>query len=270
MEKYEYLGQTIMEQDRHQFIYGYNGEERKQFLKTLASKYPIVLNKNMPMAVCLEEIGLPKINIDVELDKDMIEIISRDYLSLTITSKIINNLLSQIDKNDLDKSRISLFLRAIRSFIMNKKEYQLKDLNELNNLLIESKDGYLEAYKEYIKSAEIKSFMEKLPISFIDLNTFSMIFKEMLNNNSYFGIIVNHQKPIALSSYKAINELVSYRINGDISMKIACEPDEWKTNRDLKGEFIEVTHDYGTVEFDDSLKEHIKKMKRKYNIFNED
>ena len=40
------------------------------------------------------------------------------------------------------------------------------------------------------------------------------------------------------------------------------EPDDWETYRDLNGRLIEVVHDYGTIELDESYEEHMKTLKK--------
>ena len=43
-------------------------------------------------------------------------------------------------------------------------------------------------------------------------------------------------------------------------MKIAIEPNDWEIYRDVNNQFVEVTHDYGTVELDNSYKEYMKTL----------
>lgn len=86
-------------------------------------------------------------------------------------------------------------------------------------------------------------------------------FKSAINNGSYFGVIIDNQSDIALSSTKAINGLVAGRINKDISMKIATEPDGWDSYHEVSGQVIQRTDDYGTIELDDSHSKYLKKLK---------
>lgn len=65
---------------------------------------------------------------------------------------------------------------------------------------------------------------------------------------------------MSLESYKAINNLIGSRINRDVSVNILTEPDTWKTYVDQQGQFIESTHDYENVEYDDSSRKHLMKM----------
>ena len=43
-------------------------------------------------------------------------------------------------------------------------------------------------------------------------------------------------------------------------MKIATEPDDWETYRDVNGQFIEAVHDYGTIELDNSLEDNMRRL----------
>ena len=91
---------------------------------------------------------------------------------------------------------------------------------------------------------------------------FVRLYKEAMNMKSYFGIIFDKQTPLMPSSTQAINNLIGSRINGDISVKVAIEPDDWETYRDSNGQFVEATHDYGTVELDNSSKTYMKNRER--------
>ena len=98
-------------------------------------------------------------------------------------------------------------------------------------------------------------------IPFLQLELFISQYKRALDISFYFGIIVDKYDDIALSSTKALNSLVGARINKDISMKIVVEYGMWDSYVDTSGNFIEVIHDYGTVELDDSAKKYVKKLK---------
>ena len=54
--------------------------------------------------------------------------------------------------------------------------------------------------------------------------------------------------------------LMSSRINGDISVKVVTEPDAWATFITSNGVFVEYMHDYGIIELDNSYKNDMKKL----------
>lgn len=91
---------------------------------------------------------------------------------------------------------------------------------------------------------------------------FIELLKRAINNNSYFGIILDKQKDIALSSIQAINVWIGRRINHNISLKVSTTLDTWDSYMDSNGIFIEGIHDYGIVELDNSYQEYMKKLKK--------
>lgn len=257
----EHYSDIIMGQSRHQFIYAYNGQERTGFLKKLALKYPIILDKSRPMGIYLEEIGIPKSDKSMEgLDKIALSAFHREYFYFLVASGIVDTSFKQISEQDLE-CRTKEFLNRVNKLMLNKAHTSISSLQELKIILNEVKQAYLFNYEQYIASGQLKSFVDNLPISFLWLDKFVELYKKMLNNNSYFAILIDHQKPINSLSYRAINSLVASRINADLSMKVICEPKSWGSHCDFNGNFIENVHDYGTVELDDSFKEHMKKLK---------
>lgn len=62
----------------------------------------------------------------------------------------------------------------------------------------------------------------------------------------------------------AINGYVTRRINSDISMKVACDPNEWMTYYDTTGILAENVHDYGVIELDNSLQIYTEQLKKQY------
>lgn len=265
MEKYnneEHLKEEIMGQSRHQFIYGYNGDDRRQFLESMAEDYPVVLDEKSPMAIILTEYGLPKIPLDNEkIDKDRINIISSEFLNFSIVSNI---LLRAKATNDVDILNVRL-----RRLIDNLNKYNIKnhspmsDLDDLIMILMQSKEFYMNYYKEYYGKGKETMSIDDIALPFMPLPLFISQFKSAINNSSYFGVIIDKQDDIALSSTKAINGLVASQINKDISMKIAIEPDKWDSYREVNGQVIQRIDDYGTVELDDSQSQYLKKLKEK-------
>lgn len=264
MEKYkneEYLKHTIMDQSRHLFLYGYDGSKRKQFLEDMASSYPIVLDKESPMAIYVTEFALPKIeSFNSGFDKYKIDLVSREFLYFSIVSDI---LLKTMETNDLTllNDRISNLIVTLNKFL-NKDYSPMRDLNDLIKVLIESKEFYKRYYMEYYGKGNDILSINDIALPFMQFDMVIGRLKNALNNNSYFGIILDKQNDIALSSTKAINGLVGSRINKDISMKIATEPDKWTSYVDSNGQLVERIHDYGVVELDDSESQYLKRIKR--------
>ena len=260
-ENQEYLKQEIMGQSRHQFIYGYSNDKRKKIFQELVSDFPIRVDSNLPIAIYLNEFGLPKVSDDnSELVFDKTDILSREYLSFSIVHSILLKTKENNDDNLLN-SRIGKLLRIINNYYITPGYTQISDLDELINVLEESKEFYREYYDNYVKCGFNNKSIDDIRLPFLQLELFISQYKRALDISSYFGVIVDKCDDIALSSIKAINSLVGSRINKDISMKIAVEPGMWDSYVETNGNFIEAIHDYGIVELDDSAKKYVKKLK---------
>lgn len=260
-ENKEYLKNEIIGQSRHQFIYGYNNEERKSFIKELDNDFPIKIDSNLPMTIYLNEFGLPNIPINnSELDLNKIDILSREYLSFSIACSI---LLKSKENIGFDLTeRIEKLLTIINKYYKNSNYPNILSLDDLINVLEQSKDFYKVYYIDYLKNGIEDKSINDIVLPFLQLESFVSQYKKVLNNTSYFSVIIDKCDDIAASSTKAINLLIGSRINKDISMKIVLEPNMWETYFDLNGQFVESIHDYGIVELDNSHREHVKKLKR--------
>lgn len=265
MDKYkneEYLRYEIMKQSRHQFIYGYNNSNRKLFLQELDKEFTINVDCNLPMAIYLNEFGLPKIDIDnSKLNIDKIDILSREYLSFTVAHAILSKSRENIDV-DLLNSKLKKLFVILNKYSKNSKYNDITNLDELITVFEQSKEFYKMCYTDYAMNGKVEKSIDEITLPFLQLELFVSQYKKALNNNSYFGIIVDKHQDIALSSTKAINCLVSSRINKDISMKIVVEPDKWDLYTDFSGQYIEPIHDYGVVELDTSQADYVKRLKK--------
>jgi hypothetical protein len=255
---------NIIGVSRHQFIYGRNGEERKEFLQDVVSKFPIILDASSPIGIYIFDKGLPEINKDKEkLDYIAINVFYERYLDYLISSNIMDTTLDQIDEKILNK-RSEMFLLKINQFFGNKEKKSVSSFRELKNTLEEIRDSYYCEFVKYINSGNMYDFSKDLRIKYINIEAFVKLYKKMINIQSHLSVIFDQQQILSLGSQKATNKLVGCRINSDLSMKIACEPEEWKTHYDNKGNLIAACHDYGTIDLDGSLDEHVKKMKKKW------
>ena len=244
----------IIGQSRHQFIYGANGKRREEILRGIALDNPIVCDKNEPGAIILDNNYLSGGESVYQIDSYRKLAISREHFNFALCGKLLEEALS-LDIN----ARCDEFLSRInRIFVDNGQS--IDDLESVVKVLYQARDFYKDGYRTYLDTGEFPS-IDALPIRFMDLNSFMHYYKKLLNNHSYFSVIVDQQKPISSLSKRAINDVVGKRINKDISMKVACEPGEWETFYDLNGQIVEATHDYGVVELDASLSQYVKKRK---------
>ena len=268
MEQYknlDYIKQMIMGESRHQFIYSYDNEQRKKFLRELDNEFPIKADCNSPMAIYLDDIGLPKIPINrEELDSDKISTLSREYLTFSIAHAILMKSKNNIEM-DLLNSRIDKLLNFINKCYINDGHSKISDLEHLIQTLEQSKEFYKNYYDEYVRTGTTELSIRDLTLPFLFFEFFVQQYKRILNNESYFCIIIDKSSDILLESTKSINLLLGARINRDVSMKVAVEPDKWDSYIDLNGQYIEYIHDYGVVELDNSQKEYIKKLKMLHN-----
>lgn len=239
MEKYN---KYIMEQNRHMFIYDY-GIDRQNYLIQLETAYPIKTEQYSPMAICMDDLRLPDIRNE-EIDKTKIAILTREYLIYSIAYKILKKVYEQIDINLLSDRINNL------SFWLEKNSSNSDKIDELKQLLQnleKSVNFYIESYFEVLKTGKFSLDFDKLPISYMNIERFTKDIKSFLNNKSYFGIVINQQGQISLELQQAINWLVTKRINSNISIKVFCEEDAWKTYYDLDGVLAENIHDYENV-----------------------
>lgn len=252
----EYLKRQIMDTSRHQIIYGYNTKERHQFLQELEESYPVKTSSNIPIAIYMEDYILSKPN-KKQSDYETISA-AGEFLEFTIIENIINKILSSGLKLD-EKSQADFVTRITRLF-GNRKHEQLtniKRLKELRRALLESKNFYRDRYLQEDKE---NLSIDNLIIPFITAESVVPKVKNLLELDSYFGLIFDITNSISPLSAITINNYIGKRCNADLSIKLACDATSWPTYCSLNGQ-IDAIHDYGTVELDDCVKEYTKKMK---------
>ena len=253
----EYLKKEIMEQSRHLFIYGYDTEYKSKFLQDLEKEYSFSIGSSSPFALYVDSFGLPR--TDEIRDKYIIHKMSREYLSLTIALKILDSS-KEIDEGILNErlSRLVYLINRIR----NLGHAEIKTVVDLYNEIKASRDFYYENYVRYINGLIDSIPIDDVSILFLPLGMFVSTYKHAMDMNSYFGIIFDNKNKFAISSIQEVNNLINGRINSDMSVKVATDPDGWQTYRDTNGQFVEAVHDYGIVELDDSYKEYTRKLNK--------
>lgn len=253
----EHPVREVMEQSRHQFIYSYETKDRDLFVKSLIDNYPVVINNNKPIGIKLNDLGLP--NLDSN-NSSTIKVIGREYLSFSIALSLIDKIIEDIDENIL--ANLSLdFLKSLKESHLDGE--RVNSLIQLRDILIEGKKTYFTAYNNYLKTGEILVDIDKLKICFIYLETFLREYKRMLKNDSHLNLIIDNKGSISNLSYSAINSLVGYRINKDLSLKVITSFDSWPTYTNQDGYPIESIHDYGVVDLDNNLADSVLKLKKK-------
>lgn len=255
----------IMQNNRHQFIAGYNSKERAQFLQKLVADYPIILDNSIPGAIYLEEFGLPHTEMVVSnIDETMLSIIAREYLNFSLFYSLLDTTKKQIDLSRINE-RVMKFLNIVNRFFLNRNFNKLDNFEDLVDILRKIQLVYKDTYVQLLKSGTFSISYNELPIARLDMDFLLNYYKKMLNNDSYFCFIVDVHDKISLLSQKAINEFVTKRINRNISMKIVCDFNQWDTFYDLNGIKADYMHDYDIIDLDGNGTEYIRKRKMEIN-----
>ncbi len=258
----EYTRKQIMEENRHQFIYGYNTEGRHRFLKDLERAYPILTDSASPVAIYMEDFSLPLSKpINENINSGTVRLIANEFLDFSISESIIRRILEQ-GKLNTSMSKINDLLERINRLYGHKQHTQARSLEELKSILEESRKMYSNYYVEYLQGDQSWFDPDSLKIPFINAVDLATKTKKALNIDSYYGLIFEIDKRMPLASYQAINGYITRRCNTDLSIKIATSPAAWPTFYDLNGALAENIHDYGVVEPDDSYKVYTKQMQQ--------
>lgn len=258
----DYLKQEIIGQSRHQFIYGYNGKEREAFLKELANDFPVVADKNAPMAIYLTDFSLPimdRVNQNIEINR--LDMVAHLYFDFALLENILKKIIEMDGINKIE-GRLEDYLKRINYCFVNKESEPINNLSDLLKAFSESREYYYNYYISYLNGTQILPDNDKLKISYVSTQGIIGFTKTLLNNTSYFAIIVDQQRKLPFISQKVINGYVTQRSNSDISMKVACDINEWGTYCNLNGVLAENVHDYGDVSFDTNEEDYIKKLKQ--------
>lgn len=256
----------IMDQSRHLFVYGYNNDSRKEIVDSLEKDYPVVFDSNKPMAVNIKDLGIPdyKINYD-GVDYNKLILIGKEYFDFTVFDSIIKRTREAYD-DDFINQRLKNVYEMLNRSSLNPDPIVIEDIKSLLSVIEEAKDFYHGTYKEYVETGRDYKPIDVITLPFVDLDFLIKRYKSEMNNNSYFGFIIDKQNPIARTSMMAINLYTGARINDNISMKIFTDPNDWDCYKTSDGGFVEAVHDYGEVELDDSVKKYIKEQKRRMGI----
>ncbi len=246
-------------------IRSYNNNERTKFLKNIANLHGIKIDSKEPIVIYLENIGLSKMNVSKDLDTNKLAIIAENYLTLMM----INSLIMQIDDNNplIDKRFKEIFDYINMSKI--KRDSDIKSMGDLKRFIEYSLNYFYDYYLNYLEYG-IEKDIQDMPVIFINIERFVELFKKAINNPNHITFLFDKKDDIAIFSTKAINDLLGSRINKDISIKIVCEPEKWETFLTNNKQFVEATHDYGTMELDDSFKNYSRTLRKKWEFLEDE
>ena len=245
-------------QKRHAFIYGYNNSEREKILRSYEEKYPILPNNNQPVALYMDSFGIPEID-EERINTKLLKEIGYEHFEFTVASKIVERTL---ENKDIDETRFNYILESLDN--SRNEDFSVEHINTLKDLskeLKNSRDYYYGLYMDAI-SGKINKIQYNISLTGIYLDWFISEYKNALNMDSAFMLILDRKSKISLSSTRAINCFIGARINKNLNIKVATEPGEWKTFTGIVGERIEPIHDFDEVELDESKHEYtMKKVK---------
>ena len=226
----------------HMFVY--YDDECIYYLRNLENEYLPKINSNEPIVVYVQDSGLPKIDTSLELDSFRITIFHERYYQLLIFLSIIDRLINCIDIDELN-SRLGRTFRLFSQ--MSKRE--IKDINTLRSLLVESKNMFKDGYIEYMQTGKV-DFYDKVPIPFILIDNMIPTLKRELGLERHFSLMVELQGDISKYSSKAINDYIASRCTGYLSMNVLLrDHKEWKNWFANNGQIIQDVHDYTEVDF---------------------
>ena len=226
----------------HMFVY--YDDECIESLRKLANEYIPKINSSEPIVIYVKDSGLPKIDTSLELDSFRITIFHERYYELLIFLSIIDRLISYIDNNELN-NRLS---RTFKIFSQLSKR-EIKDINILRSLLIDSKNMFRDGYIEYINTGKI-DFYEKVPIPFIMIDNMIPQIKKEIGLQRHFSLMLELQGDVSKYNNRSINDYIASRCTGYLSMNVLLRDDkDWKNWFSNNGQFIQDVHDYSVVDF---------------------
>lgn len=157
------------------------------------------------------------------------------------------------------------FLEWVNFFQINPEFNKIESLISLKEAFLQTKRFYQQEYVCALTKQDHSISCDDLAISFVSsLGDYIQEFKRLINNSSYFALIIDQRKKMSTISQEAINGFVTKRINSNISMKVACDPAEWLTYWDMDGHVAEDPHDYTHLSLDSSLTDYIEQKKKTF------
>lgn len=258
----EYMRDSIVEHAWHQFLYGYNGDERTKFLQSMVDSHPIKFDSTDAAAVLISDYSLPIVDNSVKCDSYQMGSVAREHFSVVLVDAIVEQTIQQVELDKLN-DKMKSFIKAVNRLLLNPDFDKIRSIEEFSKVLKDVKKFYSDEYIKMLQTGSFQGDITSLRLGFIDLNFFTSYFKKSLNMNRHFSVIIDQLEVGAVVSQKAVNGIVTRRCTGDISMKIACEPKDWKTYYDLSGMLAEAVHDYSATELDDCYAKYVKELRTK-------
>lgn len=262
----DFLKRQIIGEKRHQFIYSYDDENRENFLNSIKEDYKISPDNDGPIAIVVEDFGLPKTKMqNINVDDKRTAIMAKEYLSLVIVEEIMKQILESYT-GDNRESVVWGTIRWLNRVDKNPRKPYTTTEEESFNMFKEGKDFYNELYTSYLKGLPYDKTIDDICLPFIAFEYFTDAFVRRIDK-PYISIFINNKsdKEFAMESYRAVNSLISNAGNLTATIKVVTDPDKWPTCYDLSFNLVQDKHNYETIEFDDSVQKFIQRTRKKVN-----
>ena len=238
----------------HMFVY--YDDESIELLRNQKNEYSAKMNSYEPIVVYVKDKKLPKLDTKLKLDGYRINIFHEHYYELLIFLSTIDTIVNQIDNDVLNTAFKGVFRLCS---IISKRE--IKDINTLRNLIIESMNMYRDGYLEYMETGKC-DFYNRVPIPFVMMDNLIPLIKKSIGLNKHFSLMMEFDSDISIYTCRAINDYVASRCTGYLSMNVLLHDDsEWKSWYSNNGQFVEYVHDYSVID----LRKHKTRSKNIHN-----
>lgn len=246
----ENIKNEIISNSRHQIIYGSSSEERIKLLMELSKENPVVKDKNVPIAIYIDDFNPNIDKVSESADENQVSILCKDYFAYLVAFFLTE----ELKKIKIESSNIKNFLQQINNLYLNFNQKEIESLEELSDKLKKAKDFYLEKLIELLANGSIKINFSATSFWYFELERFIRKVKQLLKNDSYIMILLNYEENVMLEMQKVVNNLISSRINKDISIKLASDRKNIKTYYAQNRQLIEAINDFGVIYLDDEQK----------------
>lgn len=223
----------------HKFVY-YDDSDRNKILDYL-SKYKVNLDSKDPIVVYINDLGLPKINENVQIDKDIVLWFHHRYYELLILLSIIDKLIDSIDIDILNS-------RFKRLFYLLSNNVDINDVIELRNVLDKCKNIYKREYINYIENGVFCNFYSSLEISNVIVDMIVPCIKKSIGLDKYFSLLIDGDNEISKYNQMCINNYIVSRCTSYLSINVLLSKYEWKYYYSSNGQLIQNVHDYSEID----------------------
>ena len=233
--------QRVVWQSRHKFVY-YDYESIDILRQTEFSYLP-KLNSEDPIVIYEIDEGLPKVDTNLKLDDFRIKMFHERYYELLIFLSIIDSIANHINHDELN-----IRLKHTFKLLSYGNKIEIKDINTLRSLLIDSKNMFKDGYIEYMETGEWNLYNE-VPIPFVMIDTIVDDIKRELGLEKHFALMLELPDDISKYTCMVINDYIASRCNGYLSMNVLLYRDtKWESYYANNGQFIEYVHDYTEID----------------------